>query len=170
MYQISPFPVITTKTITSFKIDRIEISLFKSAIITIILLDSAGSILDVKFINLIGDDYSKWDADDSYIINFIKQSLGFSDVTDISVADTSVTDTSVADTSVADTSVADTSVADTSVTDTSVADTSVADTSVTDTSVTDTSVADTSVTDTSVADTSVADTSVADTSPVASNI
>ena len=78
MYQISPCSVVTTKTITSFKIDRIEISLFKSAIITVILQDSAGSIIDVKFLNMVGEDYSKWDADDSYVIEFIKQSLGFS--------------------------------------------------------------------------------------------
>ena len=78
MYQISPCSVVTTKTITSFKIDRIEISLFKSAIITVILQDSAGSIIDVKFLNMVGEDYSKWDADDSYVIEFIKQNLGFS--------------------------------------------------------------------------------------------
>jgi hypothetical protein len=78
MYEISPCAVVTTKTITSFKIDRIEISLFKSAIITVILQDSAGSIIDVKFLNMVGEDYSKWDADDSYVIEFIKQNLGFS--------------------------------------------------------------------------------------------
>ena len=77
MYPISPCNVVTTKTITSFKIDRIEISLFKSAIITIVLLDAANSIIDVKFVNITGDDYSKWSADDSYVIDFIKQKLGF---------------------------------------------------------------------------------------------
>jgi hypothetical protein len=77
MYPISPCNVVTTKTITSFKIDRIEISLFKSAIITIVLLDSANSIIDVKFVNITGDDYSKWSADDSYVIDFIKQKMGF---------------------------------------------------------------------------------------------
>lgn len=77
MYPISPCNVVTTKTITSFKIDRIEISLFKSAIITIVLLDSANSIIDVKFVNIAGDDYSKWSTDDSYVIDFIKQKMGF---------------------------------------------------------------------------------------------
>lgn len=80
MYPISPCNIVTTKTITSFKIDRIEISLFKSAIITVILLDSADSILDVKFINMVSEDYSKWSADDTYVIEFIKQNLGFSNV------------------------------------------------------------------------------------------
>lgn len=80
MYPISPCNVVTTKTITSFKIDRIEISLFKSAVITIVLLDSANSIIDVKFVNITGDDYSKWSTDDSYVIDFIKQKMGFSGV------------------------------------------------------------------------------------------
>jgi hypothetical protein len=79
MYSISPCDVVTTKTITSFKIDRIEISLFRSAVITVVLLDSANSILDVKFINMMGEDYSKWSADDTYVVEFIKQKLGFSD-------------------------------------------------------------------------------------------
>ena len=80
MYSITPCDVVTTKTITSFKIDRIEISLFRSAVITVVLLDSANSILDVKFINMMGEDYSKWSADDTYVIEFIKQNLGFSDI------------------------------------------------------------------------------------------
>jgi hypothetical protein len=80
MYSITPCNIVTTKTITSFKIDRIEISLFQSAVITVVLLDSANSILDVKFINMTNTDYSKWSADDSYVIEFIKQNLGFSDV------------------------------------------------------------------------------------------
>jgi hypothetical protein len=80
MYPISPCNIITTKTITSFKIDRIEITLFKSAIITVILLDSASSILDVKFINMTNEEYTLWSADDSYVIKFIKQKLGFSNI------------------------------------------------------------------------------------------
>jgi len=136
MYSIAPCPVITTKTITSFRIDRIEISLFKSAIITVILLDSAGSIIDVKFLNMTGEDYSKWDANDAYVIEFIKRSLKFSDVGSTAV-DTSAVDTSVADTSAVDTSAVDTSVADTSAVDTSVVDTSVVDTSAVDTSATE---------------------------------
>ena len=80
MYSIAPCPVVTTKTITTFKFDRIEISLFKSAIITVILFDSTGSLLDVKFVNITGEDYSKWSDDDTYIVEFVKKSLGFSSV------------------------------------------------------------------------------------------
>jgi len=99
MYSIAPCHVVTTKTITTFKIDRIEISLFKSAIITVILFDSTGSLLDVKFVNITGEDYSKWSADDTYVVEFVKQSLGFSSViapppiTEITIAETHVTET-----------------------------------------------------------------------------
>ena len=100
MYSISPCPVVTTKTITSFKIDRIEISLFKSAVITVILLDSAGSLLDLKFVNMTGEDYSRWSADDSYVVEFIKQSLGFSDVAKPPVTETAI-EITIAETPVA---------------------------------------------------------------------
>ena len=80
MYSITPCNIVTTKTITSFKIDRVEISLFQSAVITVFLLDSSNSVLDVKFINMMSADYSKWSADDSYVVEFIKEKLGFSDI------------------------------------------------------------------------------------------
>ena len=50
MYSISPYNLVTTKIITSFKIDRVEISLFKSASFIVILLDSNNSPVDVKHI------------------------------------------------------------------------------------------------------------------------
>ena len=95
MYPITPCNIVTTKTITAYRIDRIEISLFKSATITVVLLDSAGSILDVKFINMLQEDYSKWDADDSYVAEFINKSLGFSGVVEETVVETPVVETPV---------------------------------------------------------------------------
>lgn len=90
MYTIVPCNIITTKTITSFKIDRIEITLFKSAIITVVLLDSANAILDVKFVNMAEEDYAKWNADDTYVIEFIKNSLGFTSVVEAPVPEAPV--------------------------------------------------------------------------------
>jgi hypothetical protein len=95
MYTITPCDIITTKTITSFKIDRIEITLFKSAVVTVILLDSANAILDVKFVNMAGEDYAKWNADDTYVIEFIKNSLGFSSVVKAPVEEAPVEETPV---------------------------------------------------------------------------
>jgi hypothetical protein len=92
MYTIVPCNIITTKTITSFKIDRIEITLFKSAIITVVLLDSANAILDVKFVNMAEEDYAKWNADDTYVIEFIKNSLGFTSVVEAPTAEEPTTD------------------------------------------------------------------------------
>ena len=103
MYPITPCNIVTTKTITAYRIDRIEISLFKSATITVVLLDSAGSILDVKFINMLQEDYSKWDADDSYVVEFINKSLGFSGVVEDTVVETPVVETPVEETVVEET-------------------------------------------------------------------
>ena len=130
MYSISPFPVVTTKTIVGFRIDRIEISLFKSAIITVILVDNAGSILDIKFLNMIGEDYSKWDADDTYVIEFIKQSLGFSSApaAETPSAETQAAETQAAETQAADTQAAETPAAETQAAETPAAETQAAET------------------------------------------
>jgi hypothetical protein len=78
MYSISPYNLVTTKIITGFKIDRVEISLFKSASFMVILLDSNNSPVDVKHITMANDDYVKWSDDDTYVVSFVKNALGFS--------------------------------------------------------------------------------------------
>jgi hypothetical protein len=152
MYSITPCNIVTTKTITSYKIDRIEISLFKSAIITVVLLDSAGSILDVKFINMTGEDYSKWDADDNYVVEFINNSLGFSS---LSVVETPVVETPVVDTPVVETPVVETPVVETPVVETPVVETPVVETPVVETPVVETPVVETPVVETPVVETPV---------------
>jgi hypothetical protein len=42
-----------------------------------------------------GEDYSRWSADDSYVVEFIKQSLGFSDVAKPPVTEITITETHV---------------------------------------------------------------------------
>ena len=78
MYSISPYNLVTTKIITGFKIDRVEISLFKSASFMVILHDSNNSPVDVKHITMANDDYVKWSSDDAYVVSFVKNALGFS--------------------------------------------------------------------------------------------
>lgn len=78
MYSISPYNLITTRIITGFKIDRVEILLFKSASFMVILLDSNNSPVDVKHITMANDDYVKWSSDDAYVVSFVKKALGFS--------------------------------------------------------------------------------------------
>ena len=137
MYSITPCDVVTTKTITSFKIDRIEISLFRSAVITVVLHDSANSILDVKFINMMGEDYSKWSADDTYVIEFIKQKLGFSDMAAPPQVETPVEET-VVETPVEEPVVEETAVEETVVEETAVEETVVEETAVEETVVEET--------------------------------
>jgi hypothetical protein len=61
----------------------------------VVLLDSAGSILDVKFINMTGAEYSKWDADDSYVVEFINNNLGFSSLPVVETVATTPSETVV---------------------------------------------------------------------------
>lgn len=77
MYQIQPYNIITTKTVTSFVIDRIELTLFKKALITIVIYDSAKIPVDVRSIELSGSDYEQWNNDDNYVVQYVCNQLGF---------------------------------------------------------------------------------------------
>jgi hypothetical protein len=77
MYQIQPYNIITTKTVTSFVIDRIELTLFKKALITIVIYDSAKIPVDVRSIELAGSDYEQWNNDDNYVVQYVCNQLGF---------------------------------------------------------------------------------------------
>jgi hypothetical protein len=77
MYQIQPYNIITTKTVTSFVIDRIELTLFKKALITIVIYDSAKIPVDVRSIELSGSDYEQWNNDDNYVVQYVCNKLGF---------------------------------------------------------------------------------------------
>lgn len=76
MYQIQPYDIVTTRTITSFVIDRIELTLFKRAVITIVMYDSANIPVDVRNIELSGSDYEQWNNDDNYVVQYVCNKLG----------------------------------------------------------------------------------------------
>jgi hypothetical protein len=77
MTQIVPYDQITTKVISGFDIQNIELVLFNSARIFVRLLDENGNMMDLKFITMEGEDYANWGSDDNYIINFVATKLGF---------------------------------------------------------------------------------------------
>jgi len=73
---IVPQAQTTVKTISSFSIDVINIKLFQSAILNVILYDENKNYISSQSVEINGDDYKKWGNDDSYISNFIAQKLG----------------------------------------------------------------------------------------------
>jgi hypothetical protein len=77
MYSIQPYDFITTQQVCSFKIDRIELTLFKQAILTIMLLNQSGGPVDIKVLQMNGNDYEQWNNDDNYVVEFVMNKLGF---------------------------------------------------------------------------------------------
>jgi hypothetical protein len=77
MYSIQPYDFVTTQQVCSFKIDRIELTLFKQAILTIMLLNKSGGLVDIKVLQMNGHDYEQWNNDDNYVVEFAMNKLGF---------------------------------------------------------------------------------------------
>jgi hypothetical protein len=77
MTQIVPYDLITTKLISGFEIQTIDLVLFNSARITVRLFDENGYTMDIKFVAMEGEDYTNWGSDDNYITIFVAAKLGF---------------------------------------------------------------------------------------------
>ena len=77
MTQIVPQEQITTKVVSSFDIQSIDLILFNSARIRVALLDENANLLDINFLTMEGEDYANWGSDDNYIINYVATKLGF---------------------------------------------------------------------------------------------
>jgi hypothetical protein len=100
MSAIVPLDKVTTLTIYSFTLDRIEVDLFNSARIRVNLMDQNNNRIDCTFVTLEGEDYTNWGNSDDYIINYVANKLGFT-IQNVSSSNTThVIDTSpVIDTS-----------------------------------------------------------------------
>ena len=77
MSAIVPLDKVTTLTIHSFTLDRIEVDLFNSARIRVNLMDQNNNRIDCTFVTLTGEDYANWGNRDEYIINYVANKLGF---------------------------------------------------------------------------------------------
>jgi hypothetical protein len=77
MSAIVPLDKVTTLTIYSFTLDRIEVDLFNSARIRVNLMDKDNNRIDCTFVTLTGEDYKNWGNSDDYIINYVANKLGF---------------------------------------------------------------------------------------------
>ena len=74
---IEPSVVTEVKTITNFKLSTQDLQLFTSVTFRCELLNDNGSLIDLKYVVIDGDDYKNWNNDDQYIINKVAEKLGF---------------------------------------------------------------------------------------------
>jgi hypothetical protein len=72
---INPYSIVRTFIVTSFKIELINIILFKSATFRILLYNDVDDLLEVSTITLEEENYLNWNNDDQYVIDYIKTQL-----------------------------------------------------------------------------------------------
>ena len=74
---INPSTITDVKTVSGFRVSISNLELFTSVSLRVELIGELGNLLDIRYVNITGDDYQKWNNDDQYIINTVAQRLGF---------------------------------------------------------------------------------------------
>ena len=72
---ITPATHTTVRTITSFKISRINIT--DTCTVEVQSFDSDNHIVNFDLLTLTAEEYALWGTDDSYILTLVAQKLGF---------------------------------------------------------------------------------------------
>jgi hypothetical protein len=73
---IQPKELVTTRRVVRARVYVKSIELFTKVVVGIEYCDSIGILFDGPTIVISGDDYLKWESDDSYIVNYAYQQLG----------------------------------------------------------------------------------------------
>jgi len=73
---IEPLEVVTIKHKHSFSIHIIDMRIFNSVTISVEFFDENGNYVERARLQLAGDDYSNWGADDNYLINYVAAKYG----------------------------------------------------------------------------------------------
>ena len=74
--EIEPLEIVTIRHRHSFSINIIDMRIFKSVMLSVEFFDENGNRLDSGRLNLTGDDYSIWGADDNYLVNYVAAKYG----------------------------------------------------------------------------------------------
>ena len=70
--EIEPTPfIVPTRFIHSFEIQVINLTLFQSVTVMVILYDENDCLIDNKILNISGDDYLDWSNDDNWLIDHV---------------------------------------------------------------------------------------------------
>jgi hypothetical protein len=88
---IQPFVFTTSRTITSFSVFCQDVSLFTSATFRVDSYDENKNIVDRQYLTMSNEQYLAWNNDDSYVINFVATTIGYTIISSSSSTDVSVT-------------------------------------------------------------------------------
>lgn len=73
--------IITTQsTVKSVEIENLHLELNKSAIFSVKMFDENSSLVSIERVDIIGDDYNNWGSDDNYVVTFIFNKLGLTEL------------------------------------------------------------------------------------------
>ena len=71
----SPCNITTTKSVSGFIINQVNLTPFTSAVIVTSLYDNSNNFITTTSINLTGTDYTNWGNNDQYLINYIENKI-----------------------------------------------------------------------------------------------
>jgi hypothetical protein len=75
--EIVPAQITQVKNVSSFRVTVTSLELFKSVTLNVQFFDEKNAIVDIKTLQISGTDYTNWNNDDNYIINYIATKYGF---------------------------------------------------------------------------------------------
>ena len=74
---IQPYNIQTSQTITSFTVNCRSLDLFNNATFTVDSFDVNSNLVSRQVIPITNDQYTGWNNNDSYIIDLMATSLGY---------------------------------------------------------------------------------------------
>jgi hypothetical protein len=74
---IVPFNETVTQIVTRFNVYVEDVQLFTRATLKVFLYDANNSIVKIDFLEISGEDYTNWNTNDEYIIQYVANKLGF---------------------------------------------------------------------------------------------
>jgi len=75
--QIENFNIVTSNTATSFTVSVINVDLFTSANLRVMIYDVNNNLIQCNYVTMSGSDYTNWSTNDEYVITFVANTYGF---------------------------------------------------------------------------------------------
>jgi hypothetical protein len=75
LYDIEPITKTKVNIISKIEISIIELILFKSVKVRVVLFDENRNIINSNILTLTGQDYLNWKDDDNYIVDYVKTNI-----------------------------------------------------------------------------------------------
>lgn len=75
VYDIEPITKTKVNIVSKIEISIIELLLFKSVKVRVVLFDDNKNIINSNILTLTGQDYLNWKDDDNYIVDYVKTNI-----------------------------------------------------------------------------------------------